>query len=69
MSKVKSVLGKDLMLFVGGKALALATSVNCQFRQRQSTHKARIPVFGPKRTLSNCHGTVQVKTCSVRMIR
>ena len=26
MSKVKSVLGKDLMLFVGGKALALATS-------------------------------------------
>ena len=26
MSKAKSVLGKDLMLFVGGKALALATS-------------------------------------------
>ena len=26
MSKAKSVLGKDLMLFIDGKAIALATS-------------------------------------------
>ena len=26
MAKAKQVLGKDLMLFVGGKAIALATS-------------------------------------------
>ncbi len=28
MSKAKSVLGKDLMLFIDGKAIALATSAN-----------------------------------------
>ena len=55
--KANAVLGKDFMLFVGGKALALAT------------HKVKIPAFGRKKTLKNCLGTVQVKTYSVQTIK
>lgn len=54
MSKVKSVLGKDLMLFVGGKALALATSCKLSISAETIDTQSNVPVFGPKRTFSNC---------------
>lgn len=67
MSKAKSVLGKDLMLFIDGKAIALATSCKLGFRLKQSTHKVKIRVSGRKRTLKNFLGTLPVKTYLARM--
>ena len=67
MSKAKSVLGKDLMLFIDGKASHLPHLANWGFRLKQSTHKVKIRVSGRKRTLKNFLGTLPVKMYLARM--
>ena len=64
MSKAKSVLGKDLMLFIDGKAIALATS--CKLGLSAETIDTQSKDSGIW-TLKNFLGTLPVKTYLARM--
>lgn len=48
--KANAVLGKDFMLFVGGKALALATSCKLSISAETIDTQVKIPAFGRKKT-------------------
>ena len=67
MSKAKAVLGKDLMLFMEDKAIALATSCKLGLSAETIDTQSKDSGIWTERTLKNCLGTLLVKMCLARM--
>lgn len=67
--KANAVLGKDFMLFVGGKALALATSCKLSISAETIDTQSKDSGIWTEKDIKNCLGTVQVKTYSVQTIK
>lgn len=67
MAKAKQVLGKDLMLFVGGKAIALATSCKIGMSAETIDTQSKDSGIWNEKDIKNWVGIVLAKTASVRM--
>lgn len=67
MSKAKAVLGKDFMLFVGGKALALATSCKLSISAETIDTQSKDSGIWTEKDIKNSPGTVRVRIYSVPM--
>lgn len=65
MSKAKAVLGKDLMLFVEAKALALATSCKLGLSAETIDTQSKDSGIWTEKDIKNCLGTLRVITCLV----
>lgn len=67
MAKAKQVLGKDLMLFVGGKAIALATSCKIGMSAETIDTQSKDSGIWNEKDIKNWAGIVPAKTVSARM--
>lgn len=67
MSKAKSVLGKDLMLFIDGKAIALATSCKLGLSAETIDTQSKDSGIWTEKDIKNFLGTLLVKTYLARM--